>query len=96
MAVPGRDDRLHTEQRKEDSRSGAERDRDRILYTFAFRRLAGVTQVVEPVEGHIFHNRLTHTLEVAQIARRTAQRSLCNFRSCWSAPGLQYPGQSSG
>ncbi len=74
MAEPERDDRLHTEQRKEDSRSGAERDRDRILYTFAFRRLAGVTQVVEPVEGHIFHNRLTHTLEVAQIARRTAQR----------------------
>jgi len=76
MAAPKRDDRLHDEPPKIDGRSKFERDRDRILYTFAFRRLAGVTQVVEPVEGHIFHNRLTHTLEVAQIARRTAQRLL--------------------
>jgi dGTPase len=51
-----------------------ERDRDRILYTSAFRRLAGVTQVVSPTEGHIFHNRMTHTLEVAQIGRRLAER----------------------
>jgi len=54
-------------------RSRFERDRDAILYTTAFRRLAGVTQVVTPGEGHIFHNRLTHTLEVAQIALRLAE-----------------------
>jgi dGTPase len=36
--------------------------------------LAGVTQVVGPLEGHVFHNRLTHTLEVAQLSRRLAQR----------------------
>jgi dGTPase len=36
--------------------------------------LAGVTQVVNPTEGHVFHNRLTHTMKVAQIARRLAQR----------------------
>lgn len=57
----------------EDPRSQSQRDRDRILYTLAFRRLAGVTQVVSATEGHIFHNRLTHTLEVAQIARRLAE-----------------------
>lgn len=76
MAAPSRADRLYAEPHKPDHRAPAERDRDRIQYTFAFRRLAGVTQVVEPVEGHIFHNRLTHTLEVAQVARRTAQRLL--------------------
>lgn len=59
-----------------DSRTPAQKDRDRILYTSAFRRLAGVTQVVGAVEGHVFHNRLTHTIEVAQIARRLAERLL--------------------
>ncbi len=49
-------------------------DRDRILYSMAFRRLAGVTQVVSPGEGEIFHNRLTHSLKVAQIARRLAEK----------------------
>jgi dGTPase len=56
-----------------DQRSVFKRDRDRILYTSALRRLAGVTQVVAASEGHIFHNRLTHTVEVAQIARRLAE-----------------------
>ena len=60
----------------EDQRTPGQRDRDRILYSSAFRRLAGVTQVVGPFEGHIFHNRLTHTLEAAQIARRLAEKLL--------------------
>jgi dGTPase len=55
-------------------RSPAQRDRDRILYSSALRRLAGVTQVVDPAEGHVFHNRLTHSLEVAMIARRLAEK----------------------
>lgn len=54
-------------------RSEHQVDRDRILYSMAFRRLAGVTQVVSPGEGEVFHNRLTHSLKVAQIARRFAE-----------------------
>lgn len=57
-----------------DTREPGQTDRDRILYTSAFRRLAGITQVVAPAEGHVFHNRLTHTLEVAQIGRRLAEK----------------------
>lgn len=57
-----------------DNRNQAQRDRDRILYSSAFRRLAGITQVVSAREGHVFHNRLTHTLKVGQVARRIAER----------------------
>jgi dGTPase len=49
-------------------------DRDRILYTPEFRRLAAVTQVAVAEGGLLFHNRLTHSLKVAQIARRLAKR----------------------
>jgi dGTPase len=57
-----------------DFRSRAERDRDRILYSSAFQRLAYVTQVTAPEAGHVFHNRLNHSLKVAQAGRRNAQR----------------------
>jgi dGTPase len=70
---PSRSDRRYDDGPK-DQRSPFERDRDRILYSTALRRLAGITQVVGAAEGHIFHNRLTHTLEVSQLARRLAQK----------------------
>jgi dGTPase len=53
-------------------RTEFQRDRDRIVHARAFRRLEGKTQVFgEPVSDH-FRNRLTHTIEVAQIARTVA------------------------
>ncbi len=57
-------------------RTPGQRDRDRILYCSAFQRLAYVTQVTAPEGGHAFHNRLTHSLKVAQVGRRNAERLL--------------------
>lgn len=71
-----RSDRRHRPGRKEDNRNPFERDRDRIIYTSAYRRLGGVTQVVSALEGHVFHNRLTHTIKVAQVAQRLAEMLL--------------------
>lgn len=56
-----------------DSRLPSEHDRDRVIYSSAFQRLAGITQVTSPGTGPIFHNRLTHSLKVAQLAERLAQ-----------------------
>lgn len=54
------------------SRSAFQKDRDRILHTTAFRRLEGKTQVFpNPSDDH-YRNRLTHTLEVQQVARSVA------------------------
>lgn len=64
----------HLDPWREDYRSQQMRDRDRILYSAAFHRLAYVTQVTAPESGHIFHNRLSHSLKVAQIGRRNAER----------------------
>lgn len=64
---------------KSDQRRWSQRDRDRLLYAEEFRRLGKVTQVVSADERGTFHNRLTHTLEVAQIGRRIAERLVGDF-----------------
>lgn len=56
----------------DDQRSPYKRDFDRILYSKEFRRLSGVTQVARVGEPYIYHDRLTHSLKVAQVARSLA------------------------
>ena len=63
-------------------RSPFQRDRDRIIHSKAFRKLQNKSQVFFSTTNDIFRTRLTHTLEVSQIARTIANHLSLNVDLC--------------
>jgi dGTPase len=71
------------------TRNAFQRDRDRIIHSTAFRRLEYKTQVFVNHEGDLFRTRLTHSIEVAQLARGIA-RTLCLHEDLTEAIALAH------
>ena len=73
--------RRHPEE-DDDLRTSWERDRDRIVHSTAFRRLMYKTQVFVNWEGDLYRTRLSHSLEVAQVARSIGSALFLNEPLC--------------
>ena len=73
--------RFHLE-KQSNLRSPFQRDRDRIIHSMAFRRLKHKTQVFVNTTGDHYRARITHSLEVAQIARTLAKYFKLNEDLC--------------
>jgi dGTPase len=69
-------------EKKSSFRSSYQRDRDRIVHSTAFRRLKHKTQVFVNTTGDHYRTRITHSLEVAQIARTLAKYFMLNEDLC--------------
>src|ERR1700733_10469728 len=67
-------DSVASENENKYPRTAGQIDRDRILYSGHFLRLAEVTQTISPVHGYVFHNRLSHSLKVGHVSRRLCER----------------------
>lgn len=74
-----RSERMHEQLREGDLRNPFERDYGRLIHSPVFRRLQGKSQVFGAGTGDYYRTRLTHTLEVAQIARHLANKLKNHF-----------------
>ena len=82
LAVPLKSKGRFYKENKTDLRSDFQRDRDRIIHSTAFRRLKHKTQVFVNTSGDHFRTRITHSLEVAQIARTLSKYFNLNEDLC--------------